>query len=288
MAADGCKLGTFPVHVRVAARPGRQKEAEARADVHGPEGSEGTDLGDERGREKQRTLEGKMEETEGNQCAALLRPPPPLPVLAAPPVRPFPHTAPGAGHAVRALGRARVCRSAARRVVEAVAQGDGVLLRGRPVRGCGEAARGRGGCYSPLVSSWLSAGGDVAPARPGRQGHRGGCPISAARSGRDARWVAGAGGHRQRGAASHQSGITGAVEPPRPFTWKRPCAPPQPTEGKSAPVRFRGQIGDSQSSTGRGGEQGGGGWWERGGGTAAAVGQWDGPRGHGPMGKKPG
>jgi len=112
----------------------------------------------------------------------------------------------------------------------------------------------------------------VAPARPGREGHRGGCRITAARSGRDARWVAGAGGHRQRGAASHQSGSTGAVEPPRPFTWKRPCAPPQLTEGKSAPVRFRGQIGDSQSSTGRGGEQGGGGWWERGGGEGGGGG----------------
>ena len=73
------------------------------------------------------------------------------------------------------------------------------------VRGCGEGARGRGGCCSHLRSVWLSAVGDVAPARPGRQGHRGGVP-------------------RQRGAARRPRGSPAAVCPPRSFRKRhRPC-----------------------------------------------------------------
>ena len=40
VAAHGYKLGRWRLQARVAAGPGRQEEAEARADVHGPESSE--------------------------------------------------------------------------------------------------------------------------------------------------------------------------------------------------------------------------------------------------------
>ena len=165
-----------------------------------------TNRGEERGREKQRTLGGKTGGREGSQCATHVHPPPPLPLPhcpARPPVA-APRTGGGSRRA-RAWPRARL---SLRRLPPPLRRGagDGALWRGRHMRCCGEGARGRGDCCSHLMSVGLSAVGDVATARPGRQGHRGGgCRITATRSGRGARCVAGAGGRRQRGAARHQS-----------------------------------------------------------------------------------
>jgi len=237
--------------------------------------------GEERGREKQRTLGGKTAERAGGQCVSHIRRPPPLPVLAAPPVRPLPHPAPGPGHAARALGRARVCRSAGCRAVAAGRGRDGSLWRGRPVRGCGEGVRGRGVMLLAFDERLVvSRGGARRPPAPAARAANGGAAPPAAHNGRGARWMAGASGSRQRGATRRQSGSAGVVRPPRPFRQRasvkrtRPCGPPPPTEGNSVPVRFRGKIEDSQSSNGNGGG-------ERGRGEGGNVGQHPPGRGDG-------
>ena len=143
VAADAYKLGTWRVHAGVATGPGRQEEAEARADVHGPKGSEVKKPRGGKGPREQRTLGGKTGEERGQPVRHSY-----TPAAAAPPSSlPRPSARCRTPHRRRVTPRARSAAraSVAPPIAPAVEAGRGGTAHCGGAAPCAVAGRARGG-----------------------------------------------------------------------------------------------------------------------------------------------